>query len=96
MIKMMIIIMMMSMMSDVPIYFKTLRTSDAGVLTPPLRSGVFLVPMRCNPVYDGKMRGKRRKDVSEKKRGRKEERKERGEKRRKRERKEGKKEERKG
>jgi hypothetical protein len=47
-------IMMVSMMSDVPMYFKTLRTSDAGVLTPPLRSGVLLVPMRCNPVCGGR------------------------------------------
>ena len=31
-------------------YFKTLRTSDAGVLTPPFRRGVLLVPIRCNPV----------------------------------------------
>jgi hypothetical protein len=63
MIIMMLRIMIVSMMSDVPIYFKTLRTSDAGVLTPPLRSGVLLVPMRCNPVCggrEGRMRERKR------------------------------------
>ena len=36
-------------MSNIPMYFKTLSTSDAGVLTPPLRRGVLFVPIRCNP-----------------------------------------------
>jgi hypothetical protein len=59
----MMVMMMVSMMSDVPMYFSTLRTSDAGVLTPPLRSGVLLVPMRCNPGYggrEGRKRGRNR------------------------------------
>ena len=63
-----IMAMMVRIMSDAPMYLSTLRTSDAGVLTPPLRSGVLLVPMRCNPVCSGweKGREKGRKGVSEK------------------------------
>ena len=60
-----ITIMIIITMSDVPMYFKTFRTSDAGVLTPPLRSGVLLVPMRCNPGYggrEGRKRGRERKE----------------------------------
>ena len=57
-------------MSDIPMYFKTLRTSDAGVLTPPLRRGVLFVPIRCNP--ECVWRERRKGDVSKKKKKRKE------------------------
>lgn len=56
---MLMVIMTVRMMSDVPIYFSTLRTSDAGVLTPPLRSGVLLVPMRCSPVCGEERKGEK-------------------------------------